>query len=153
MPSFLVKPGNPIGEIIGAIFGHKGIPATGSITVPFAITFDLEADATVHSWQNPYDSDFIVSALLNVETVDATETMDVGVAASAVTDDTLLDAATIATAAVYDSRDDGQSGTNGLSSVLLNKNGGTNDFLVWTASAGTDTLAGTITFLLTPINS
>ena len=153
MGSFEIKPGNPIGEIIAAMFGHKKTPSTGKITTPICLTFALVADANVHSWENPYDTDFLVHVQLNVVTVDATETMDVGVAASAVTNDTLLDGAAISAAILYDSRDDGHSGSNGLASKLLNKNGGTNDFLVWTASAGTDTLAGTITFTLTPIDA
>ena len=65
------------------------------------------------SWQNPTGGRIIVlSVVIDITTASgSTTTIDVGVASSAATDDTLIDGKTTATAQVINSADDG--GTNG----------------------------------------
>ncbi len=146
-----IIPENSVDEIVAGILNFKSVSGV-KIAIPFCITEALGADALVHGVQNPCDSDCLVAAVVNVETVDATETLDVGVDTDGTTtDDTLLDALTVAAAGGFSSFSDADTGTNGVPFVKVDKKGGTNDFLVFTASAGTDTLAGTITFLFIPL--
>ena len=148
-----IDPKDPIAEIVETIFGGVGLPSGVKFSMPVVIIEDLVADATTRGVQNPFDSDCLVAAILNITTVDATETMDVGVAANATTSaDTLLDDAAVDTVATKVSFDDGDSGTNGKALKLLDRKGGTNDFVTYTATAGTDTLAGQLILIFIPIN-
>ena len=149
-----IKQGDPIASIIDqhlpkrATVVSTGIAAT---KVGFAteIQVDYIADANVHSLQNPFDKDCYVEAIVEVVTVDATETVDIGVDTDGTTtDDTIVDGLAVSVAGVFSSLDD--PGTNG-GIAKLDKNGGTNDFLVWTLSAGSDAGLGKIIFIFHPI--
>ncbi len=144
-------PANPLSEIVQALL-PESLPAGVKFAIPFVVIEDLVADAAVNSVQNPSDQDCLVGCIIDVVTVDATETMDVGVDTDGTTtDDTLFDALDVAVAGVKSSFSDADTGTNGIPFVKVDKKGGTNDFLVFTASAGTDVLAGKIIFIFIPI--
>ena len=145
-----IDPASPAREVLAGIFGGAGKPTGAKVAVPLILTADLQGDASVHSIQNPYDSDCLVAVVVNVATLDDTETVDVGVGDGDASDDGLIDGLSVAAAGVFNSFDD--PGTNGNAFALLNKKGGTNDYLVWKASAGTNTLAGEIVFILVPLN-
>ena len=74
-----IDPASPAREVLAGIFGGAGKPTGAKVAVPLILTADLQGDASVHSIQNPYDSDCLVSAVVNVATLDDTETVDVGV--------------------------------------------------------------------------
>ena len=146
-----IDPKDPIAEIVQTIFGGVGVPSGVKFSVPVVIIEDLVADATTRGVQNPFDSDCLVMAIVNVTTVDATETIDVGVAANATTSgDNLIDAGDVGTAHVISSIED--AGTNGDAWRLVDKKGGTNDFVTFTHTAGTDTVVGQLILILIPIN-
>ena len=146
-----INPASPAQEVLAGIFGGVGKPDGVKLSVPLLLTVDLRADADVHSVQNPYDSDCLVAAAVNVETVDDTQTLDIGIdSAGTTSNDGLIDGLSVAARGVSNSFDD--PGTNGNAFSLLHKRGGTNDYLVFQASTGTDTLAGEIVFILLPLN-
>ena len=149
-----IDPKDPIAEIVQTIFGGVGVPSGIKFSMPVIIVEDLAADANVHSVQNPFDSDCLVGCIVNVTTLDATETLDVGFDGDGTSsNDKLLDGLDVGAATgVFSSFSDADTGTNGIPFVLLHKKGGTNDFLVFKATAGTDALAGQIIFILIPIN-
>ena len=149
-----IDPKDPIAEIVQTIFGGVGVPSGIKFSMPVIIVEDLAADANVHSVQNPFDCDCLVGCVVNVTTNDATETMDVGVDSDGTSsNDTLLDGLDVGAATgVFCSFSDADTGTNGIPFILLKKKGGANDYLVFKATAGTDTLAGQIIFILIPIN-
>ena len=147
-----IDPASSIAEIVQGMLPDT-LPSGVKYSMPFVVVEDLTADATTRGVQNPSDSDCMVMAILNITTVDATETMDVGVAADATTSaDTLLDGATLANVATLSSVDDGDSGANGKAFKLVDKKNGTNDFVTFTASAGTDTVVGQLILVFIPIN-
>ena len=74
-----IDPAAPAREVLAGIFGGAGKPAGVRLSVPLILTADLAGDASVHGLQNPYDSDCLVAALVNVTTLDDTETIDVGI--------------------------------------------------------------------------
>ena len=146
-----IDPAAPAREVLAGIFGGAGKPTGAKVAVPLILTAELTGNADVHSIQNPYDSDCLVAAVVNVTTLDDTETIDVGIDDDGdASDDGLIDGLSVAAAGVFNSFDD--PGTNGNAFALLHKKGGANDYLVYKASAGTDTLAGEIVFVLIPLN-
>ena len=146
-----IDPASPAREVLAGIFGGAGKPTGAKVAVPLILTADLQGDADVHGIQNPYDSDCLVAAVVNVATADDTETIDVGVDDGGdASNDGLIDGLSVAAIGVFNSWDD--PGTNGNAFALLHKKGGTNDYLVWKASAGTNRLAGEIVFVLIPLN-
>ena len=146
-----IDPASPAREVLAGIFGGVGKPDGVKVAVPLILTADLQGDASVHGIQNPYDSDCLVWAVVNVATADDTETVDVGVDDGGdASNDGLIDGLSVAATGVFNSFDD--PGTNGNAFALLHKKGGSNDYLVYKASTGTDTLAGQIVFVLIPLN-
>ncbi len=141
----------PDSEIIGRILPRTQ-PSGVKVGVPIFIVEDLVADAAVHGVQNPLDSDCLVTCIVNVTTVDVGEDLNVGIDTDGTTiDDTLFDVLDVGAATgVFVSTE--SPGTNG-GAALLDKKGGTNDFLVFAATAGTDALVGTIMFILHPLGS
>lgn len=132
---------------------HFAKPAGVTMAVPFCVTEDLVADALVHSIQNPSDSDCLVAVIVDIVTVDATETIDVGLDSDGTSSaDTLIDAGLIDAAVQLSSFSDVDSGTNGIPWRMIDKKGGTNDFVTFTCSAGTDSVAGKITLIFIPLN-
>ncbi len=153
MPPFAgnINVSAPTDEIIGRVLPRTQPASTVKVGIPVYIIVDMVADAVVNSVQNPMDSDCLVTALVNVVTVDATETVDIGVDSDGTTtDDTIVDGLAISVAGVFASTE--SPGTNG-GAALLDKKGGTNDFLVFTNSAGTDVIVGTILFILYPLGT
>ena len=133
-----------VGVAVSNMMGAAAV--SGAVAAPaLTIVLDLAADADTHGWQNPYDSDAVItSAVIVVETADAGETIDVGIAADASTSsDNLLDGASVAAVGAVDT-----AGTNGGINRLLAKRGGANDHVTFTASAGTDTLDGKLVITL-----
>lgn len=147
-----INPSNSVDENVAGILNFAK-PSGVLIGVPFTVTEALAADALVHGVQNPCDSDCLVAAILNVETIDATETIDVGSDGDGTgSSDNLLDAGDVGTGATtLSSFSDADTGTNGVPWVKVDKKGGTTDYLTFTATAGTDTLAGTVTFIFIPL--
>ena len=147
-----IDPASPAREVLAGIFGGVGKPTGVKVAMPLILTADLAGDADAHSIQNPYDSDCLVVALVNVTALAATETLDVGIDDGGdASNDGLIYGLSVATAGVFSSFGDG--GTNGNAFALLHKKGGANDYLVYKASAGTDTLAGEIVFVLISLNN
>ena len=148
-----IDPANPTTEIIQRLFPETK-PSGVKMAMPFTIVEDLAADANVHGIQNPSDSDCLVAAILNITTGDSTETMDVGIDTDGTSSaDTLLDGVDVASAATKSSFSDDDTGTSGLPWKLIDKKGGTNDYVTFTATAGTDTLAGTIILIFIPLGA
>ena len=146
-----INPSDSIAEMVQRMLPET-LPSGVKFSMPFVVVEDLAANANVNSVQNPSDSDCMVAALINVTTVDATETVDVGVDTDGTNSkDDLIDGASIATVAVLSSIDDG--GTNGKGFRLIDKKGGTNDYVTFTCSAGTDTVAGQLILIFIPINA
>ena len=147
-----IDPASSTAEIVQRMLPST-LPSGIKFSMPFVVIEDLAANANVNSVQNPSDSDCIVAAVLNITTADATETMDVGIDSDGTTSaDTLLDGVDVGSVATKSSFDDGDSGVNGLAVKLIDKKGGTNDYVTFTASAGTDTLAGQLILIFIPIN-
>lgn len=98
--------------------------ATGALTAGLANAFAF-------AWENPESSRIlVVRVLVDVTTAGGTATsvIDVGPAADGTThSDTLIDGADLNAAAIYDNIDD--QGTNGLSKVGVDENGGTTSFI------------------------
>lgn len=88
-------------------------------------------NAIAFAWQNPEASQIIVSkCILNITTQGATAlaVMDIGPCASATsTSDTLLDGVAVTATGLFDNVTN--KGTNGLPQVLVDANGGTNDYI------------------------
>jgi hypothetical protein len=146
-----INPSASIAEMVQTMYPSL-LPAGVKFSAPFVVLEDLAADASVHGVQNPSDSDCLVAAILNVTTNDATETIDVGVDTDGTnSSDTLIDGGDVGAAvAVLSSIDHG--GTNGKGFRLIDKKGGANDYVTFTASAGTDTLAGQVALVFIPLN-
>ncbi len=149
-----INPNSPTAEIVRDML-PKEKPSGVKLGTPFIVTEDLVADANVHGIQNPCDSDCIVVAIVNVTTVDATETIDVGIDTDGTNSaDTLIDGGDVGAAvATLASFDDDDSGTNGQACKLIDKKGGTNDYVTFTCTAGTDALVGTIILVFIPIGA
>lgn len=151
-----ISRGDPVSVIIDQHLPKRALVVTSGIATPkVALAVEIEvdyiADAAVHSLQNPFDRDCYVEAIVEVITVDATETIDIGVDSDGTsTNDTIVDGLAVATAGVFSSLDD--PGSNG-GIAKLDKNGGASDFLVWTLSAGSDTGVGKIKFIFHPIGT
>ena len=148
-----ISRGDPVASVIDQSLPKAALVLstgdTAKVGLPVHITLPLVADAVVHSLQNPFDVDCFVSAIVEITTVDATETIDVGLDTAGTTSgDELIDGLSIATAGVFNSSD--EPGTNGNTYVRLDKKGGTNDFLVWTQSAGSNSVVGFIAFVFHP---
>lgn len=98
--------------------------ASGALTAGLVNTFAF-------AWENPETSRILVTrVLVDVTTAGGTATavLDVGPAADATThSDTLIDGVDLNAAAIYDNIDD--QGTNGLSKVGVDENGGTTSFI------------------------
>jgi len=91
----------------------------------------------VFSFQNPHAEPILVTKLILDVTTESTGacTLDCGPAANATTlNDTLIDAANVATAGVFDNIDD--QGTNGLATVKVAENGGAADFVTGSVASG-----------------
>jgi len=147
-----ITPSSPVSEIVQSLLPDT-LPSGVKFAVPFVVTEDLVADAAVNSVQNPSDSDCVVAAIVNITALDATETMDVGIdSAGTSSNDTLFDALTLAAVGAFSSFSDADTGTNGVPWRQIDKKGGTNDYVVFTCSAGTDTVAGQIILIFIPIN-
>ena len=102
-------------------------------------------------FQNPFSSDALVTALVNVETANAGLTVDVGVAAAGTTtSDTIIDAGSVASVGVLNGADNG--GTNGNLFRAIDKKGGSNDYVTWDVSGSPSTLAGQIVIVLFSLN-
>ncbi len=146
-----IQPTDAINTIMAALLPDT-IPSGTTLSMPVCIVEALAADANVHSIQNPFDSDCLVTAIVSVTTADVGEDLNVGVDSDGTTiDDTIFDVLDVgaATGVFHSTESPGTAG----GAALLNKKGGANDFLVFAATAGTDTLVGTIVFMLIPINS
>ncbi len=147
-----VDPATSIAEIVQRML-PESLPSGVKFSMPFVVIEDLEADANVHGVQNPSDSDCLVAAIVNVTTVDATETIDVGIDADGTgSDDTLLDGLTVAATGAFSSFSDADTGGNGVPWRPIDKKGGTNDYVTFKATAGTDTLAGQLILIFIPLN-
>jgi hypothetical protein len=83
------------------------------------------------NWQNPESTKILVTKVALIVTAGggtAGATMDIGPCASATdTGDTLIDGVDITAAGVFDNITN--KGNNGLPQVVLDENGGTNDFI------------------------
>ena len=129
-------------------------PSGVKVGVPFVVVEDLIAGTAVSGIQNPSDSDCIVIAIVNVTTLDSGITRDVGIdSAGTSTADTLIDGGSVAAGATIASFDDDDAGTNGQACKLIDKKGGTNDYVVFTNSSGADTVAGTIILVFFPLGA
>lgn len=145
-------PGDPTAEIAQNLFPSI-LPSGVKFSMPFVVIEDLAADDSVHGVQNPSDSDCMVAAILNITTGDSTETMDIGIDSNgAGSADTLLDQVDVASVATKSSFSDDDTGTNGLPWKLIDKKGGANDYVTFTATTGTDTLDGQLILIFIPIN-
>lgn len=102
------------------------------LSVPMIATEGAGVSASV---ANPFGREvLIVDVYVEINTVDATETVDVGVAANGTTSsDTLLDGLVLDNAGVF-----ATSGTNGLPK----RTWGASQFVTATTTAGSDTFAG-----------
>lgn len=147
-----INPTDSIAEMVQGMLPNT-LPSGVKFSMPFVVVENLAANASVNSVQNPSDSDCMVAALVNVTTVDAAETIDVGVDSDGTnSSDTLIDGGGIGSpAAVLSSFDD--AGTNGKGFQLIDKKGGTNDHVTFTCSAGTDTVAGQLILIFIPVNT
>ena len=144
--------GSSIAEMVQSMFPTDQ-PSGVKISMPLIVVEDLVADTTTRGVQNPFDVDCMVIAMVNVTTLDAGETVDVGVAANATTSaDNLIDAGDVGAAVtVLASFDDNDSGTNGQAAKLIDKKDGTNDYVTFTFTAGTDAVAGQLILVFFPI--
>lgn len=147
-----IDPSASIAEIVQTMYPST-LPSGIKFSAPFVVVEDLAADASVHGVQNPSDSDCLVAAVVNVTTVDATQTIDVGIDGDGTgSDDTLLDGLSVAVAGAFSSFSDADTGTSGVPWRQIDKKGGTNDYVTFTANSGTDTLAGHLVLIFIPLN-
>ena len=137
----------PSESLQGEIFGNLNNIDGARVSMAVPLTVDLSTDADVHGFQNPFSVPCLVhTAVVVVTTSDASETIDVGVASNATTlANNLIHTLSVASAGGH-----GDLGTNG-GLRLIDAKGGLNDYVTWKASAGTDTLAGTLTVFFTPL--
>uniref|UniRef100_A0A6M3L2Z8 Uncharacterized protein n=1 Tax=viral metagenome TaxID=1070528 RepID=A0A6M3L2Z8_9ZZZZ len=111
----------------------KGYLASLSVSGYGALTAG-NANAFAFAWQNPETYKILVTrVVVEVTTPGGTvnSVLDVGTGASATThNDNFLDGINLNAAAVYDSMNSTDKGTNGvMKPVLLDENGGTTDYL------------------------
>jgi hypothetical protein len=104
--------------------------AAGLKVVKVVVTGGLQ-NIISFAWQNPESTKILVTkAVLRLTAGGGTAgaTMDIGPCASATdTSDTLLDGVDITAAGLFDNV--GSKGNNGLPQVVLDENGGTNDWI------------------------
>jgi hypothetical protein len=104
--------------------------AAGLKVVKVVVTGGLQ-NIISFAWQNPESTKILVTkAVLRLTAGGGTAgaTMDIGQCASATdTADTLIDGVNITAAGLFDNV--GSKGNNGLPQVVLDENGGTNDFI------------------------
>ena len=129
----------PIGEILSALF-----PSSGTAVIPKVVKVALGqavGNAGVLSWQNPEAVGVLAAVVIDVTTVQAAQTADVGVDGDGTgTSDTLLDGVSLATAGALSSFANG--GTNGVAFRKVDAKGGTSDYITATASGTPSALVG-----------
>jgi len=108
----------------------RAVDAAGLKVAKVAVAGGLQ-NAIAFAWQNPESSAIIVTkCILRITTQGATSNalMDIGPCASATgTGDTLLDGVAVTATGTFDNLTD--KGTHGLLQVVVDENGGTNDFI------------------------
>ncbi len=139
----------PIGEILNALF-----PASGTAVIPKVVKVALAqtaGNAGVLSWQNPEAVGILAAVVLDITTVQAAQTADVGVDADGSgSSDTSLDGVSLATAGAFSSFAD--AGSNGAAFRKLDAKGGTNDYITATASGTPSTLVGNAYIIYVPVS-
>ena len=139
----------PVGEVVRALF-----PASGTAVIPKVVKVALAqtaGNAGVLSWQNPESVGVLAAVIIDVTTVQAAQTVDVGVDGDGTgTSDTLLDGASLATAGALSSF--ANAGTNGAAFRKVDAKGGTNDYVTATASGTPSALVGNAYIVYVPVS-
>lgn len=139
----------PIGEIVKALY-----PASGTAVIPKVVKVALgqaAGNAGVLSWQNPESVGILAAVVVDITTVEAAQTADVGVDGDGTgTSDTLMDGVSLATAGVVSSFAD--AGTNGAAFRKVDAKGGTNDYITVTASGTPSALVGSAYIIYIPVS-
>ena len=139
----------PVGEVVRALF-----PASGTAVIPKVVKVALAqaaGNAGVLSWQNPESVGVLAAVILDITTVQAAQTVDVGVDGDGTgTSDTLLDGASLATAGALSSF--ANAGTNGAAFRKVDAKGGTNDYVTATASGTPSALVGNAYIVYVPVS-
>ena len=139
----------PIGEIVRALY-----PASGTAVIPKVVKVALgqaAGNAGVLSWQNPESVGVLAAVVVDITTVQAAQTADVGVDGDGTgTSDTLMDGVSLATAGAVSSFAD--AGTNGAAFRKVDANGGTNDYITATASGTPSALVGSAYIIYVPVS-
>ena len=139
----------PIGEIVKALY-----PASGTAVIPKVVKVALgqaAGNAGVLSWQNPESVGILAAVVVDITTVQAAQTADVGVDGDGTgTSDTLMDGVSLATAGAVSSFAD--AGTNGAAFRKVDAKGGTNDYITATASGTPSALVGSAYIIYVPVS-
>ncbi len=139
----------PIGEIVRALY-----PASGTAVIPKVVKVALgqaAGDAGVLSWQNPESVGILAAVVVDITTVQAAQTADVGVDGDGTgTSDTLMDGVSLATAGAVSSFAD--AGTSGAAFRKVDAKGGTNDYITATASGTPSALVGSAYIIYVPVS-
>ncbi len=139
----------PIGEIVRALS-----PASGTAVIPKVVKVALgqaAGNAGVLSWRNPESVGILAAVVVDITTVQAAQTADVGVDGDGTgTSDTLMDGVSLATAGAVSSFAD--AATNGAAFRKVDAKGGTNDYITATASGTPSALVGSAYIIYVPVS-